>query len=121
MMTKRAILPLLLALAAGPALAQSDPRLPGTGSSPDAVFRQLDRNADGRLSRDEVRDPSLYDQGDRDNDGVLDRSESNYLLRSEQAEEAQAADPRRGGAPAEPPPMPRAKPLPEEPRPPASP
>ena len=58
----------VLALAAGAAAAQQRP-------GPDERFRQLDRDGDGRLSREELRAPRLFDGMDADGDGLVTRDE----------------------------------------------
>ena len=48
----------------------------------DKMLRQMDRNGDGRISRDEWRRrPQAFDQLDLDRDGFLSRSEVNQARR----------------------------------------
>jgi len=64
----------LLLLAAGLAHAQ-DPRAgPRGGASLEERFKQLDRNGDGKLTRDEI--PRLFEQLDANKDGIVTREEA---------------------------------------------
>ncbi len=55
-----------------PVIAQATDQPSADGSS--ERFQQLDRNGDGKLTRDEI--PRLFDQLDRNKDGVVTREES---------------------------------------------
>ena len=44
------------------------------GASLEDRFKQLDRNGDGKLTRDEI--PRLFDQFDKNKDGVVTREEA---------------------------------------------
>jgi acetyl esterase/lipase len=59
----RLLVPLLGCLSGIPASAQ--------GQEPPAWFRQADKNGDGRLSRDEVRNPDDFAKADADGDGFV--------------------------------------------------
>ena len=60
---------LLVCLAAS---AQTQP--PAASGGPGERFKQLDRNGDGTLTRDEI--PRLFDQLDADQDGVVTPAEA---------------------------------------------
>jgi hypothetical protein len=59
------------------------PRQPGSGDqSVDSLLKQIDRNGDGKLGRDEAG-PQLkrwFDRLDQDGDGTLDRQELRPLV-----------------------------------------
>jgi CubicO group peptidase (beta-lactamase class C family) len=61
----------------------SIPRQPGSGDqSVDSLLKQIDRNGDGKLGRDEAG-PQLkrwFDRLDQDSDGTLDRQELRPIL-----------------------------------------
>jgi len=55
-------------------LAQESPRPAAGGVSLDELFKRLDRNGDGKLTRDEL--PNRFDQLDKNKDGVVTREEA---------------------------------------------
>ena len=58
-----------------PKPAESAPDKPATDESQDAVFRLLDANKDGKLSKEELENAVRLLQRDKNKDGVLDLSE----------------------------------------------
>ncbi|MBN8457254.1 MAG: carboxylesterase family protein [Verrucomicrobia bacterium] len=70
---KTTIISLSVILAALTLWAQESPR-PASSGSLAGRFKQLDRNGDGKLTRDEI--PRLFDQLDKNKDGVVTREEA---------------------------------------------
>ncbi|MGQ4878629.1 hypothetical protein ACOJCM_08655 [Billgrantia sp. LNSP4103-1] len=89
MRTQKTALFLALALSSGIALAErgaEEPIPPAASSSYSAQhgFEQLDRDGDGRLSREEAQAgtlPEIFLFMDRNHDGALTRQEFNYRER----------------------------------------
>jgi len=69
MKTTITISSLSVVLACLPLLAQETPRAAGGGLA--ERFKQLDRNGDGNLTRDEVPQTMPFDQWDANKDGVV--------------------------------------------------
>ncbi|MCU0723508.1 MAG: alpha/beta fold hydrolase, partial [Planctomycetes bacterium] len=83
-------------LAALPALAQ-EPEAPA-GSGFDTMFRRLDRDGDGKLTREEMKAPQLFEAMDADRDGFVTLEEARaHFARQAKAEEPK---PSAGAAPA---------------------
>jgi acetyl esterase/lipase len=73
MKTTVTIISLSAILACLTLLAQEPPR-PAAGGSLDELFKRIDRNGDGKLTRDEI--PQRFDQLDKNKDGAFTREEA---------------------------------------------
>jgi hypothetical protein len=90
-----------LAIAALPALCAAA-ALAQDGPSPERRFREMDRDRDGRLSRDEFRGPpQAFDRIDRNGDGVIALDEFAAFQRR-RAAQREEAPPQRDPRPADP-------------------
>jgi len=79
---------------------------PGTGPTLLERFDRLDRNGDGKLLPDELRNKRIFDRLDRDHDGVIARAEVARMSRGRRGEqtatprvEAKPRTPTQGGPP----------------------
>lgn len=70
MKTTITIISLSAILACLTLLAQESPR-PAAGGSLDGLFKRLDRNGDGKLTRDEVADAAAFAAADADKNGAV--------------------------------------------------
>jgi acetyl esterase len=82
----------VLALAAGAAQAQQ-------GQTPEERFRRLDRDGDGRLSREELRAPRLFDAMDANGDGFVTLDEERAFRAAGQARPGASEQARRPSLP----------------------
>lgn len=59
--------------------------------SADSAFTKADKNGDGRLGPDEVKNEALFDRMDADSDGFVTQKEARALAKRRQARENEAA------------------------------
>jgi len=92
-----------LTVAAGAVFAWSVPGIAAdSGPSAEGIFKKLDKNNDGRLTRDEVGQDRvrfferLLKQGDKDKDGVLSRDEFLAATKKRERPVSQTRDGRKG-------------------------
>ncbi|MCL4201636.1 MAG: VCBS repeat-containing protein [Pirellulaceae bacterium] len=102
MKTTVTIISLSAILACLTVLAQESPRL-AAGGSLDELFKRLDHNADGKLTRDEVSDAAAFAAADADQDGSVTSDEFRRYVASRQRPQPTPAPATAKPAPAPPP------------------
>tara|TARA_R110002049_G_scaffold2750_2_gene21485 strand:+ start:276797 stop:278449 length:1653 start_codon:yes stop_codon:yes gene_type:complete len=85
---------IIVSLCSAVATAQPSPTSNRRGGrSPQLLFQQFDKNADGRVSREETDDAAFFDRVDTDADGFITRREATSFAQRDRPQETQPSAP----------------------------